>query len=141
MPEAVQFIELKSIGTHVMFALIAIIVSFSIVNTFMMTVFERTPEFGMLMAIGMKPGRIMGQLATEALCLALLGVFLGLLVSALLAVAAHPVRHSDACRNHRDTQPVQPARPAVPELQHRRCQDLWGSSCSLVRSWRLWFRP
>lgn len=84
MPEAVQTIDVKFIGTLLFFALIAIIVTFSIVNTFMMTVFERTPEFGMLMAIGMKPGRIMGQLALEALFLALLGGVTGLLLSAAL---------------------------------------------------------
>ena len=75
---------MKFIGTLLFFALIAIIVTFSIVNTFMMTVFERTQEFGMLMAIGMKPGRIMGQLALEALFLALLGGAIGVLLSALL---------------------------------------------------------
>jgi ABC-type antimicrobial peptide transport system permease subunit len=53
------------------------IVTFSVVNTFMMTVFERTAEFGMLMAIGMKPGRIMQQLSLEALFLSILGVVLG----------------------------------------------------------------
>ena len=40
----------------------------------------------MLMAIGMKPGRIMAQLAFEALFLALLGVVIGLALSGLLLV-------------------------------------------------------
>jgi ABC-type lipoprotein release transport system permease subunit len=82
MPEAVQTIDVKFIGTLLFFALIAIIVTFSIVNTFMMTIFERTPEFGMLMAIGMKPGRIMGQLAMEAFFLALVGGVVGISLSA-----------------------------------------------------------
>ncbi len=86
MPEAVQTIDVKFIGTLLFFALVAIIVTFSIVNTFMMTIFERTPEFGMLMAIGMKPGKIMGQLALEALLLALFGVVVGLALSAALLV-------------------------------------------------------
>lgn len=84
MPEAVQMIDVKLIGTLLFFALIAIIVTFSIVNTFMMTIFERTSEFGMLMAIGMKPGRIMGQLSLEALFLALFGCAVGLALSAAL---------------------------------------------------------
>jgi ABC-type lipoprotein release transport system permease subunit len=78
MPEAVQTIDIKFVGTLLFFGLIAIIVTFSIVNTFMMTVFERTPEFGMLMAIGMKPGRIMGQLCLEAFFLAVVGVAVGI---------------------------------------------------------------
>lgn len=78
MPEAVQTIDIKFVGTLLFFGLIAIIVTFSIVNTFMMTVFERTPEFGMLMAIGMRPGRIMGQLCLEALYLAAVGIAVGI---------------------------------------------------------------
>jgi ABC-type lipoprotein release transport system permease subunit len=84
MPEAVQTIDLKRVGTFLIFGLIAVIVTFSVVNTFMMTVFERTPEFGMLMAIGMKPGRITAQLALEALFLALLGLALGIGLSAVV---------------------------------------------------------
>jgi ABC-type lipoprotein release transport system permease subunit len=83
MPEAVQMVEMKAIGAYFFFALIAIIVTFSVVNTFMMTIFERTPEFGMLMAIGMKPGAISAQLQLEALWLALLGIALGGLLSVL----------------------------------------------------------
>ncbi len=86
MPEAVQTIDMKFIGTLLFFGLVAIIVTFSIVNTFMMTIFERTPEFGMLMAIGMKPGRIMRQLSLEALFLALLGVLIGLGLAAVVLV-------------------------------------------------------
>ncbi|MGE0622183.1 MAG: ABC transporter permease [Pseudomonadales bacterium] len=84
MPEAVQTIDLKFFGTVLIFSLVAIIVTFSIVNTFMMTVFERTPEFGMLMAIGMRPGRIMAQLALEAMFLAVLGAAIGITLSLMV---------------------------------------------------------
>jgi ABC-type lipoprotein release transport system permease subunit len=82
MPEAQQTIEMKAIGAYFFFALIATIVTFSVVNTFMMTIFERTREFGMLVAIGMKPGAIMLQLQLEAVWLALLGVGSGWLIAA-----------------------------------------------------------
>ena len=86
MPELVQTIDIKQVSTLLFFGLIAIIVTFSIVNTFMMTVFERTPEFGMLMAIGMKPGSIMRQLAVEAFFIAFLGVAAGVLLSLALLI-------------------------------------------------------
>jgi ABC-type lipoprotein release transport system permease subunit len=84
MPEVEQTMELKYVSVQFFFGLIAIIVSFSVVNTFMMTVFERTPEFGMLMAVGMRPGAIMLQLLIEAFWLALLGISLGVAFSAAL---------------------------------------------------------
>lgn len=77
MPEVRQFIDLKLGGLYFLFAIIAIIVTFSVVNAFLMTLFERTAEFGMLKAIGMRPGSILGQLQIEALLLWALGVLLG----------------------------------------------------------------
>ncbi len=84
MPEARQTIEMKKIGAQLFFAVIAIIVTFSVVNTFLMTVFERTPEFGMLMALGMRPGAIIRQLSGEAFWMCALGVLLGLALSGAL---------------------------------------------------------
>ncbi len=80
-PELVQMMELKLVGTYVLFILVAIIVIFSVVNSFMMIIFERTPEFGMLMAVGMRPHHIIIQLQIEALLVCLLGVFIGLAIS------------------------------------------------------------
>ena len=95
MPEARQTIELKALGARFMFALVAVIVTFSVVNTFVMAVFERIREFGMLMALGMRPGGIVLQLRLEALWLAVLGIVLGIVVAgvivAVLAVTGLPL--------------------------------------------------
>ncbi len=87
MPEMVQFIELKAVGVQLIFVLIAIIVTFSVINAFMMTVFERTPEFGMLKAIGMRPGAILVQLQLEAIWLWVLGISVGIGAAVLLVGA------------------------------------------------------
>jgi len=84
LPELVQTVELKGVSSGVMFALIAFLVTFSVFNTFMMTVFERTREFGMLLAIGMRGGGIVGMLQIEAAWLALLGAALGVVLANLL---------------------------------------------------------
>jgi ABC-type lipoprotein release transport system permease subunit len=90
MPEVAQTIQLKRAGSLVMLSLIAILVTFSIFNSFMMTVFERTREFGMLLAIGMRPSRIVGVLQIEAAWLALLGAAVGLVLGgALMTVTQH----------------------------------------------------
>jgi ABC-type lipoprotein release transport system permease subunit len=87
MPDAEQMMDMKIFGAQLFFLVITVIVTFSIVNTFMMSVFERTPEFGTLMAIGMRPLAIVGQLMVEALWLWLMGAAIGLGVSGLLISA------------------------------------------------------
>lgn len=84
MPEMEQTIEIKRLSMQFFFAFTTVIVAFSVVNTFMMTVFERTREFGMLTALGMRHLAIVRQLSAEALWMALLGVALGLGVSLVL---------------------------------------------------------
>lgn len=80
LPELHQGIELDRWGSVFLYGIIIIVMTFSVVNTFIMTVFERTREFGMLRAIGMRPGILMGMVQLEALCIWLLGVGLALTV-------------------------------------------------------------
>ena len=83
-PELSQTIEMKRIGAGFFFGIVAMIVTFSVVNSFMMTVFERTPEFGMLKAIGMQPSQVLLGLQAEALWLSAFGCLLGIGISALI---------------------------------------------------------
>ena len=57
---------------------------FGIVNIMLMSVFERTREFGVLMATGMTKGRVMTLIVIEALFLGGCGGVLGMLVSWLV---------------------------------------------------------
>jgi len=81
MPELKQGIEVDRIGGRIMYGIIMALVVFSVVNSFIMTVFERTREFGMLLAIGMRPLRIILMLQWEALFVCFLGVSIGLLLA------------------------------------------------------------
>ena len=58
--------------------------SFGLVNTLMMAVFERVREFGLMQALGMKPSAIRYQVLLESLML----LVLGLLAGNLLALAS-----------------------------------------------------
>lgn len=56
--------------------------SFGLVNTLVMAVFERVREIGLMLALGMKPVTILGQIIVESLCLLALGLLAGNLLAA-----------------------------------------------------------
>ena len=68
------------------FVLIWIIVvflalSFGLVNTLVMAVFERVREIGLMQALGMRPSTILYQILVESLLLLLIGLFLGNIIA------------------------------------------------------------
>ena len=86
-PELEQYIVMKQGGGFVLGTILVVIVTFVVVNAFVMSVFERTAEFGMLKAIGMPPAAIFRMVQLEGLWMSLIGVGLGMAV-ALAAVSA-----------------------------------------------------
>jgi len=63
--------------------------SFGLVNTLMMAVFERVREIGLMLALGMKPINILGQVIIESLLLLGLGLLIG---SSLAWASVQPIR-------------------------------------------------
>ncbi|MDH5376856.1 MAG: ABC transporter permease [Gammaproteobacteria bacterium] len=61
--------------------------AFGIVNTMLMAVFERTREFGLFIALGLKPRFILGQVWLEGILLILVGLAVANLVSWLTVLA------------------------------------------------------
>jgi ABC-type lipoprotein release transport system permease subunit len=51
--------------------------SFGLVNTLVMAVFERIREIGLMLALGMKPASILGQILIESMMLLAVGLLLG----------------------------------------------------------------
>ncbi|MDJ0750751.1 MAG: FtsX-like permease family protein [Woeseiaceae bacterium] len=51
--------------------------SFGLVNTLVMAVFERVREIGLMMALGMKPAAILGQIIIESMLLLIVGLAIG----------------------------------------------------------------
>ena len=79
MPGIVQSIKLDLVSGLIMYVILIVVVAFSILNTFLMAIFERTREFGVLMAIGMAPGRLMRSLFLESTMITLIGIILGII--------------------------------------------------------------
>ena len=67
-----------------MYGVLLLLVAFSVLNTQLMSVLERTREFGVMLALGMRPGRLARLVGMETLLLAGLGLVLGVLLGALL---------------------------------------------------------
>ena len=80
MPEIRQGIDLDKISAQFMYWMLLAVVLLSIVNMFVMTVFERSREFGMLVAVGMRPRQIIGMVVIESIALWIVGSVVGLLV-------------------------------------------------------------
>lgn len=81
MPEISQNIRLDKITNGIIYATLTVIIVLSIANTFVMTAFERTREFGMLRAVGMRPNALFGMFVLETLMMWVLGVALGYCLS------------------------------------------------------------
>jgi ABC-type lipoprotein release transport system permease subunit len=55
--------------------------SFGLVNTLVMAVFERVREIGLMLALGMKPSSILGQIVIESMLLLVIGLGIGNLLA------------------------------------------------------------
>jgi putative ABC transport system permease protein len=80
-----QFIDQLLMLLYVLLALSIIISLFGIVNTLVLTVFERTREIGMLRAVGMTRRQTRRMIRHESVITALIGATLGLVLGFFLA--------------------------------------------------------
>jgi ABC-type lipoprotein release transport system permease subunit len=80
-PDLASFIAVDRTNNYVSQLLIALLVAAGILNTMLMSVLERTREFGVMMAIGMSPFSLFRLVMLESLGLAIVGLILGTLIS------------------------------------------------------------
>ena len=78
MPGLKQSIQMDLVGGIIFYLILILVVAFSILNTFLMAIFERTREFGVLMAIGTNPKRLTRVLLIESLSLTANGTVTGI---------------------------------------------------------------
>jgi len=80
-------------GTWIMLGVIILVVAVGVLNTVLMSVLERTREYGMLRAIGTGPGQIFGLVLIEVFIMAIFSIILaiGLSYAVNYALSIHGV--------------------------------------------------
>ena len=72
---------------YALLALAVLIALIGIVNTLMLSVFERTREIGLLRAVGMKRRQVRTMIRSEAVILAIFGAIIGIIVGTGMGIA------------------------------------------------------
>jgi ABC-type lipoprotein release transport system permease subunit len=98
MPGLRQSIEMDLVSGLIFYLLLVLVVAFSILNTFLMAIFERTREFGVMVAIGTTPGRLTKVLLIESMTLTAIGIVAGIIIGSLITLyfQAHGIDISGA---------------------------------------------
>jgi putative ABC transport system permease protein len=79
---------------YALLALAVLIALIGIVNTLMLSVFERTHEIGLLRAVGMKRRQVRAMIRSESVILAVFGAIIGVIVGTGLGIALVSALHS-----------------------------------------------
>jgi ABC-type lipoprotein release transport system permease subunit len=82
-PGLKQAIQADMTSAWFMYLVLIVLVAFSVLNTQLMSVLERTREFGTMMALGLKPSRLSRLVLLETGLMAGVGLIMGIVVGAL----------------------------------------------------------
>lgn len=85
-PEVVRMIDMKNWFDIIFLSIVFVAAAAGIANTAMMSTFERRREFGMLLAVGAQPRRIVGMVLVESVILGIIGVAVGSLAGMALVL-------------------------------------------------------
>lgn len=83
-PSTAQMLEVREAATFLMLGIVFSVAALGVLNTMMMSVFERTQELGVLQALGLRPVRLVLLVVTESVFLAALSCAIGLVAGGLL---------------------------------------------------------
>lgn len=93
MPDLLGVIQFDVAQQHLITGILYMVIGFGLFGTVLMMTLERLREFGVLLSVGMRRGRLASVLFIETLLISLLGVSGGLLISLpiLLYFYANPI--------------------------------------------------
>lgn len=79
-----QAIRADMSSAFFMYGILVILVAFSVLNTQLMSVLERTHEFGVVMALGLRPGRLGRLVLLETAMMGVMGLLIGVALGAVV---------------------------------------------------------
>ena len=85
-PGLEQAIQADISSAFFMYGILVILVAFSVLNTQLMSVLERTHEFGIVMSLGISPGHLGKLVILETAMMGLIGLIVGACLGALLTL-------------------------------------------------------
>ncbi|MGI9233142.1 MAG: ABC transporter permease [Woeseiaceae bacterium] len=85
-PGLKQAIKADMSSAFFMYCILVVLVAFSVLNTQLMSVLERTHEFGIVMSLGLKPGQLGRLVMLETAFLGFIGFVLGAIGGTLLTL-------------------------------------------------------
>lgn len=77
MPALQEMIDLDNIFMYLILLVVLVVVSLGILNTMLMSIMERTREFGIMMAVGTSPGNVILLVMLESFFIGIIGIISG----------------------------------------------------------------
>ncbi|HUT70136.1 MAG TPA: FtsX-like permease family protein [Desulfatiglandales bacterium] len=84
IPGLIEGIKMDLVSGFIFYIILIVVVAFSILNTFLMAIFERTREYGVLLAVGITPWRLTKLILIESSSITVVGVVMGIIAGSLI---------------------------------------------------------
>jgi len=88
-PEMVTLVRITDLAGLLVLLLVFIAAAAGVANTMVMATFERTREFGMLLALGTHPSRLVRLVIAESIALGVVGALIGSFIAIALVAITH----------------------------------------------------
>ena len=88
-PEMVALVRITDLAGTFILLLVFLAAAAGVANTMVMATFERTREFGMLLALGTHPARLVQLVVLESIALGIIGALAGSAIGILLVAVTH----------------------------------------------------
>ena len=118
LPELVQTIQADSAGGIIILGILYMIITFGILGTLLMMTAERMYEFGILVSIGMRKGKLILTMVLESIMMGSIGIVLGIIgiTPVRYYFYLHPIRLQAEAAEAIETYGFEPVIPASLDL-------------------------